>query len=231
MPRPRREALRQATAAEIKAIARAQMREKGTAGLSLRGIAREMNITAPAIYNYFPRLDDLITALIVDAFNAHADAMEQAIEAEQTVAAQMQQALYAYRDWAVAHPVDFQLIYGNPIPGYSAPPEVTVPLARRPFELMMRLMLPAWMAGELQVMADYRELPAANLEQLSRILEGAADFALPAELLYLIIMGWTRIHGIVMLEIFAHLPPTVGDVAVFYAHEVEVVLHTLGLEP
>ena len=38
---------------QIKVVARQQMAEHGTAGLSLRGIAREMGITAPAIYNYF----------------------------------------------------------------------------------------------------------------------------------------------------------------------------------
>ena len=70
-PRPKRELGRErsTTIAQIKAVARQQMAEYGTAGLSLRGIGRAMGITAPAIYNYFPRLDDLITALIVDAFN------------------------------------------------------------------------------------------------------------------------------------------------------------------
>ena len=64
--------------AQIKAAARQQMAEHGTAGLSLRGIARQLGITAPAIYNYFPRLEDLITALIVDAFSDLADVMEAA---------------------------------------------------------------------------------------------------------------------------------------------------------
>ena len=83
-PRPKRELGRERsdTITQIKAVARQQMAEHGTAGLSLRGIAREMGITAPAIYNYFPRLDDLITALIVDAFTALADAMEAAEAAE-----------------------------------------------------------------------------------------------------------------------------------------------------
>ena len=75
------------TAAAIKATARRQMAAHGTAGLSLRAIARELDITAPAIYNYFPRLDDLITALIVDAFNALADAMEAAEAAEASMSA------------------------------------------------------------------------------------------------------------------------------------------------
>ncbi len=76
MSRPRREALHKEIAGDIKTVARRQMSEHGTVGLSLRAIARELNITAPAIYNYYPRLDDLITALIVDAFTDLAEAVE-----------------------------------------------------------------------------------------------------------------------------------------------------------
>ena len=129
-PRPKRELGRErsATIAQIKAVARQQMAEHGTAGLSLRGIGREMGITAPAIYNYFPRLDDLITALIVDAFTALADAIEAAELAVQseTCGPKILASCLAYREWAITHPVDFQLIYGNPISGYVAPADITV---------------------------------------------------------------------------------------------------------
>jgi AcrR family transcriptional regulator len=117
----------------IMSIAHKQMEEKGTAGLSLRAIARELGVTAPAIYNYFPRLEDLITALITNAFTDLAEAMEYCREQndEKPRIFQIKAMIYAYRQWAVDHPVDFQLIYGNPIPGYQAPFEVTGPLARR----------------------------------------------------------------------------------------------------
>ena len=135
-PRPKRELGRErsTTIAQIKAVARQQMAEHGTAGLSLRGIAREMSITAPAIYNYFPRLEDLITALIVDAFTDLAEAMEAAEAAEESERPyhKILALCLAYREWAIGNPTVFQLIYGNPIPGYHAPEEVTIPLARRP---------------------------------------------------------------------------------------------------
>ena len=144
-PRPTREHAHERIdmITRIKAVAQQQMAEHGTAGLSLRGIAREMGITAPAIYNYFPRLDDLITALIVDAFTALADAIEAAESAVESEACgpKILASCLAYREWAIAHPVDFQLIYGNPIPGYVAPAEMTVPLARRPFDGLFRLFL------------------------------------------------------------------------------------------
>ena len=119
--------------AQIEAVARQQRAQHGTAGLSLHGIAREMGITAPAIYNYFPQLEDLITALIVDAFNAPADAMEAAevAEASERPYDKIMALCMAYQEWAVAHPTVFQLIYGNPIPGHHAPEEITIPLGSR----------------------------------------------------------------------------------------------------
>ena len=153
----------------IKAVARQQMAEHGTAGLSLRGIAREMGITAPAIYNYFPQLEDLITALIVDAFNALADAMEAAEVAEASVRPydKIMALCMAYREWAVAHPTVFQLIYGNPIPGYHAPEEITIPLARRPFLGLFRWFIRAHQAGELTIPAEYQAVPPAMIEGIA----------------------------------------------------------------
>ncbi len=81
MPLTRRERVRAATIDEIKEIARRHIAEKGAAALSLRAIAREMGMTSPALYRYFASRDDLVTALIVDAYNSLADALEAARDA------------------------------------------------------------------------------------------------------------------------------------------------------
>src|SRR3954454_14822783 len=142
MPPTRREQQYAATSAEIKDIARRLMAEHGTAGLSIREVAREMRMTAPALYHYFANRDALITALILDAFNALADALEQARAdaATYTPVQQLKAVLIGYRAWALAHPIDFQLIYGNPIPGYEARREVTVPAVARGFQVIIELM-------------------------------------------------------------------------------------------
>jgi len=57
----------------IKEAAWKQIAEEGAPALSLRAIARALQITAPAIYNYFPDRDALVTALIVDAFTSFGD--------------------------------------------------------------------------------------------------------------------------------------------------------------
>jgi AcrR family transcriptional regulator len=233
-PRPKREMARERseTIAQIKAVARQQMTAHGTAGLSLRAIAREMGITAPAIYNYFPRLEDLITALIVDAFTALADAIQAAEKAVESPAcgAKVLASCLAYREWAVAHPVDFQLIYGNPIPGYVAPAEITVPLARRPFDGLFRLFLEAYQTGELVIPEEYMPVPASIAAHFATWLP-QAGYDFPDALLCLLMSGWARIHGMVMLELFEHLGPVVGDSAAFYRYELGAFVQQLGMTP
>lgn len=226
----RRDRLRDLTIAEIKAVARRQMAESGTAGISLSAIAREMEMSAPALYRYFAGRDDLVTALIVDAFNDLAStiqAAELAVEAGSS-ALKVATACLAYREWAITHPVDFQLIYGNPIPGYVAPAEITVPLARRPFDGLVRHFLAAYHSGELVVPAQYTLIPA-NISAHLAVWLPEAGYNLPEPLLCLLMSTWARMHGMAMLEIFEHMGPVVGDCAAFYRYELGAFLLQLGL--
>jgi AcrR family transcriptional regulator len=214
----------------IKAAAHHQMTEHGTAGLTLRGIARELGVTAPAIYNYFPRLDDLITALIIDAFTDLGQAMQSAdsaVPAAPPADRALAQCL-AYRTWAIAHPVDFQLIYGNPIPGYIAPADITIPLARRPFLGLFACFLEAHRAGELQVPEAYSAVPAATRQAVAEWKQ-LSGIEMPDALLTLLMSGWARIHGLVMLELFNHIQPLVGEGETFYRYELEAFMRQLGL--
>ncbi|MFN3359731.1 MAG: TetR/AcrR family transcriptional regulator [Pseudomonas sp.] len=215
---------------QIKAVARRQMAEHGTAGIALRSIARELGITAPAIYNYFPRLDDLITALIVDAFTDLAATMEAAEDAapSRRPAHRIVALCLAYRRWAVEHPLDFQLIYGNPIPGYVAPAEITIPLARRPFLRIFACFLEAFQAGELTIPAEYQAVPpgvAAHMAEWKR----QSGIDMPDPLIALLMSGWARIHGMVQLELFNHLQPLVGDAAALYRYEIDALVQSLGM--
>jgi len=235
MPRPRNIEARAETAAEIKAIARQQLADKGTSGISLRGIARELGMTAPAIYNYFPKLDDLITALLVDAFTGHADAIDAAIAENDNPVAAFRAGLQAYRHWAIEHPADFQLIYGNPIPGYEAPRDVTVPLASRPQESFFRCILAAYQAGQMQIPPEYETVPEQIAEHVAGFLYQRAPEiqGIPHHMAFFYMMEiiWTRIHGIVMLEIHEHLGPTIGDVETFYNNEIDAFFKQLSMKP
>lgn len=234
MARPRRTAQTDMTAmpSQIKAAARRQMAEHGTAGISLRGIARDLGITAPAIYNYFPRLEDLITALIVDAFTDLAEAMEAA-EAAVTADRPYDNILalcLAYRAWAMAHPTDFQLIGGNPIPGYHAPEELTIPQARRPFLGMFRWFIRAHASGELTIPAEYATVPPAMAAGVAAWRQ-MSGIAVPDPLMGLLMSGWARIYGLTALEMYHHLQPLVGDPAAMYRYEMIAFLGQLGLIP
>jgi AcrR family transcriptional regulator len=233
-PRPRRKHAqeRNATIGQIKAVARQQMADYGTAGLSLRAIARQMGITAPAIYNYFPRLDDLITALIVDAFTDLAETMETAetAEASEHPYDKILALCLAYRAWAMSHPTMFQLIYGNPIPGFHAPEELTLPLARRPFLGLFRWFIRAHQSGELTIPAEYQTVPAAMVEGVATWRQ-ASGIEIPDALVGLLMSGWARIYGLAALEMYHHLQPLIGDCATFYSYEVAAFLRQLGLAP
>ena len=231
-PRPRRPAdgAPDSMEAQIKAAARQQMAEHGTAGLSLRGIARQLGITAPAIYNYFPRLEDLITALIVDAFSDLADVMEAADAAVASERAydHIMTLCLTYRAWALAHPTVFQLIYGNPIPGYQAPEEVTLPLARRPFLGIFRWFLRAYQTGELVIPAEYGPVPP-RMSAGSAAWRRISGIEIPDELLALLMSGWSRIYGMTLLELYHHVQPLVGDGGAFFRYEMDAFARYLGL--
>ncbi len=234
MPRPRNIEAREETAEAIKAIARQQLADNGTNGISLRGIARELGMTAPAIYNYFPKLDDLITALLVDAFTSHADAVDSAIAEHDNPVDALKAGLHAYRNWALAHSSDFDLIYGNPIPGYEAPGEITVPLAARPQESFTRCIMEARAAGQLTIPPDYQQVPESIEAHVStwlyQRLPEIREIPDHMQSLYMMIVGFSRVHGITMLEIHRHIDSTIGDVDTFFSREVENYLQHIGLK-
>lgn len=229
MSRKRKEAIREATIDEIKASARKLMGEHGTAGLSIRAIAREMDLTPAALYHYFGSLDDIITALILDAFNALADAMEQSAEVEGSAAERLMSALIAYRRWALDHPADFQLIYGNPLPGYHAPREVTVPAVVRGFSVLVALIEEMFQKGEAVPKAPYDHIPPRVEQGIREMIENDG-YPVSALSLYLGIVGWTQLHGIIMLELFNHLQPVLHDVDAYYQGQLRSLFINMGLK-
>jgi len=233
MPRPVNEVEREATTQAIKQVARRLMAEKGAAGLSVRAIARELGMTAPALYHYFANLDALITALIVDAFNALADALEDARDtvavADQSAARQMWAATMAYRQYALDYPTDFQLIYGSPIPGYKAPGEVTIPASSRTLIVFAGLIQAMVATGEMTIPDHYTRPPTPIAEHL-HALQDEGGYDLTLEVAYATFSAWPRIHGIVMLELFQHIGPVIGDVDTFYTHQMRTLFAEMGVD-
>jgi AcrR family transcriptional regulator len=228
---PRRERVRQATVAEIKAVARAQMAAQGTAGVRLRAIAREMGMTAPALYRYFGSRDELVTALVTDAYDALADAMEAAVAAVPPGrhGQRLRAAFGEFRSWGLAHPTEYALIFGSPIPGYVAP-ETTRPAGVRYTDLLGRLLADAYADGALDPDRIDLETPAALARQVAALQRRRGGPVVPPRVLAFGLGAWARLHGLVTLEVFGHLEPAVGDGTALFAQELENLIAQSGLQ-
>ena len=229
MPRKRREELREATIADIKAAARKLMGEHGTAGLSIRAIAREIDMTAPALYYYYDNLDDLVTALIFDDYHALAEAMETARDAAagQPYRDQLLAVMLQFRQWALEHPVDYMLISGNPIPGYEAPSDLTTPAAARVMAVSVGILADGIAAGEFNVPPEAADLPDTVANALRQIAQ-ERGYDTPVSAVYLAVSGWAQVHGLVSLELYHATQPVIGDTEAFYHRRLQAIVDELA---
>lgn len=227
----RREQSRQDTTEEIKAVARRQMLANGAASLSLRAIAREMGLSAPALYRYFENRDALVTVLILDAYNALADAMISADAAmmREDFYGRFQAITTAYRNWAKQNPADFSLIYGTPIPGYHAPREITTPAAVRSQQALGQIFGEAWQAGKLQAPAFYNELPPSMAEVITELSQQLPQMDVPPIAITLTIYAWTRLYGLVWGEFYGHYPPGFSESGEYFEREIAAMYAQFGL--
>lgn len=201
----------------IKETAWRQIAEFGAPALSLRAIARALGITAPAIYNYFPRRDDLVMALIIDAYTSFGDsqlAARDAVAAEDLVG-RMKAIGVAYRTWAHTHPQRYQLIFGTPIPSYEAPIEKVLPAAARSLSALVSVVEALRVVGRLRAEA-FPEVQSEHKVSFEvwKSYGGDADILS----LSVAVLIWARVHGLVSLEIAGNLPPfgTHGDELYLY---------------
>ena len=161
--RTARERARAEITQEITDIARARLAAEGAAALSLRAVARDMGMVSSAVYRYFSSRDELLTALIIDGYNAIGEAVENADAAcrRGDYCGRWLAACRAGRGWAIAHPHEYALIYGSPVPGYQAPADTIGPAARSAV-VFGRLVSDAHAAGQLTPLPA-APLPAAPL--------------------------------------------------------------------
>lgn len=207
----------------IKETAWKQITEVGAPALSLRAIARELKITAPAIYNYFPDRDALVTALIIDAYTSFGDSQLQARDSisDKDVVGRLQATGKAYRQWAIQYPQRFRLIFGAPIPGYHAPYEKTFPASARSFGALVSVVEAIRLADRLKVEFGGVVL---NQEQ-EKMFEYWKQFGCECEAQSFFAAGWiwARVHGLVMLEIDGARAPFGPSPEEYYMLELDAV--------
>ncbi len=227
----RREHRHESTRDEIMEVARRHIAEQGAAALSLREIARQMRMTAPALYRYFKDRDDLVTALIVTAFRSFADTLQAARDSQPAddYANQLFAIAMAYRRWARAHPQDYMLIFGTPIPGYKAPFEITQPEAKCGIDVLINTLEAADKAGELDPSPAYLKPSPALQAQLNN-WRNSQGYSASTAVLYLAVMSWSRLHGWVSLEIENQFEPFLGDIDELYRSQVIELMKQFGVD-
>ena len=190
----------------IKETAWKQIAEFGAPALSLRAIARELKITAPAIYNYFPDRDALVTALIIDAYKSFGDSQLEARNAVPAIdlMGRMKAIGMAYRIWAHTYPQRYQLIIGTPIPGYEAPLMEVLPSAARSLSALVSVVEQLRVAGKLNV-KSFPEVKKEYKVSFETWKKYGGDVDMLSMSVAMVI--WSRVHGIVSLEIANNLPP------------------------
>ncbi|WP_431681042.1 TetR/AcrR family transcriptional regulator [Kitasatospora sp. KL5] len=220
--RTARERAREELTREIKQEARRQLASEGAQRLSLRAVARELGMASSAIYRYFPSRDELLTALIVDAYTDLADAADAALADAPAAPRPRWRALCtAVRAWALANPHEYALVFGTPVPGYRAPQETVRHAARLPLALIA-VAAEGTPAAELPV-------PAGPLgEQLARLRAEYAP-ALPEPVLARAAIAWTQLFGMIGFELFGHLVGSFDPADAFFAHAVEEMADLVGL--
>ncbi len=204
------------------------MIENGSASISLRAIARALKITAPAIYNYFPNRDELVTALIVDAYNSLRDAL-LASQKTNTVshAEGIMASARAYRNWALAHAEEYNLIFGTPIPNYHAPMEITGPAAAGSMAVLLGVIDAAWRAGKLKTEGVFTSTPEMIQAWVDKL-----DYDGDPAVIHFAMASWSQLHGIVSLELFGHLAAVPAKIKVdsFFEIEIRAMIARMGVE-
>jgi AcrR family transcriptional regulator len=203
---------------EIKEAARRQLASEGAANLSLRAVARELGMSSSALYRYYPSRDDLLTALIIDAYDdmgAAAEAADAAC-ARNDIAGRWFAIALAVRSWALANPHEYTLIYGAPVPGYRAPESTTAAGARVALALAAILrdaaaLGPVSVAPWLPPLAPTLRMGASRLREL--LFPGVSEEIITAG-----VLAWVNLFGAISFELFGHLQNVVDDGEAFFRH-------------
>ena len=203
MPDPRgaRQRRRSEVNAALLAAGKNELAHVGAAGLSVRAVAREMGMAPSALFRYISGRDELLTRLIVDAYDDLGDHVTQVEAAvpRADVRGRWRAIATAFRQCSVAHPHEYALLYGSPVPDFHARGEDTNRAGQRVTDLLAALGRDAPHTSAPLDIADQPDL---------------ADFAgasgaegLDSDLVTRGVTAWTSMLGAVSAEVFEHLGP------------------------
>lgn len=225
-PRTARARARAEITREIVETARAHLAVDGAAGLSLRAVARDLGMVSSAVYRYVPSRDDLLTRLIVDAYNSLGEATETAEGAVRRgdLRGRWLAVCHAARDWALARPQEWSLIYGSPVPGYVAPQDTIGP-ATRTTAVLIAILADLEAAGGVP---DPHPVPRVVRASLTP-MRTAIPPEVPDDLVVRGLMAWSDLIGTISLEINGQFHNVLADTDAYFDHAMRRISTVLGL--
>jgi len=227
--RSARERVRAELIREITEIARRQLATEGAAGLSLRAVAREMGMVSSAIYRYFPSRDDLLTTLIIDGYNAVGAAVEKAEAAcpRDDYHGRWLAGCQAVRDWALAHPHEYALVYGSPVPGYRAPDQTIGP-ASRAAAVLGKIVSDAHRDGAMTGPVACPPVPESFGHDAARLRDSVLA-GVPDDVAARTLAAWAGLFGLVSFELFGQWENVVTDRDSFFGYAASCLGRMVGL--
>jgi len=225
----RRDRTRADTAARIRQTARRVLVEEGVDGLALRAVAREMGMTAPALYRYFASREDLVDHVVADLYTELCDELESVRDAVDPArpGGRLIAVSRAFREWATTHHAEFGLLFGSAgervLPsgasreaaGGSASEEAGRRFGGVFAELVSRL----YLDRGFPVPGDDEIAPA--LEVQLRAWCQKLPVALPLGVMAVFLSCWVQLYGLVCMEVFGHLRFALDDAAPLFEAELK----------
>lgn len=227
LPATARARARAEITAEILAVARDQLAQHGSAALSLRAVAREVGMASSAVYRYFPSRDDLLTALIVEAYDSLGEAAETAASAATGDRRGRWQAICrAIRAWAVTHPHEYALIYGGPVPGYRAP-TTTIGPATRASATLIQLLIDAPPSTPATPPPSPAAIPKALAPDFARLRTTFVD--VPDATIACALIAWSALFGTISFELFGQFHNVIDEPDAWFELTIDELADLVGL--
>ncbi|WP_410873309.1 TetR/AcrR family transcriptional regulator [Nocardia sp. A7] len=217
------------TIADIKRIGREHLATHGAAALSLRAVARDLGMVSSAVYRYVRSRDELLTMLVVDGYNALGDTVDAALlDAPDDPATRFRVTARTVREWALAEPAWYGLLFGTPVPGYDAPAADTEAPGIRVIAVLLGIVDSAYRQGQLSVPAADPAISARTAADFATIRE-QFGLAVPDRVITAALTAWTTLFGAVNFDVFdMYGRDTFADRAEVFDLNVDQLLHLLG---
>jgi AcrR family transcriptional regulator len=158
-------------------------------------------MVSSAMYRYVASRDDLLTLLLVDAYTELADRVDDARAANERAAwtEQLVAMARAARQWAMAEPASWALLYGSPVPGYHAPAELTVGPGTRVVGALFGVVGSGIAAGDVSTSnIEVAQSISADFDAIRAEFAFSGDDAAVARCFLL----WAALVGAISLEVF-----------------------------